>query len=77
MAEERVVRLFRNGRTQAVRIPKEFELPGEEVLIRKDGHRLIVEPISSPYILQILEKHGHVQEKIEDVKDRGPDFPVS
>lgn len=31
---ERHVRLFRNGRNQAVRIPREFELPGEEAIIR-------------------------------------------
>lgn len=30
-------RLFRNGRNQAVRIPRKFELPGQEVAIRKDG----------------------------------------
>ena len=39
----RVVSLFRNGRNQAVRIPVEFELPGEEALIRKEGNRLIIE----------------------------------
>lgn len=31
-------RLFRNGRSQAVRIPKEFELEGEEVTIRKEAN---------------------------------------
>ena len=35
MGEERHVRLFRNGRSQAVRIPREFELPGNEATIRK------------------------------------------
>ena len=40
---ERHARLFRNGRNQAVRIPREFEFPGDEVIIRKDGDRLIVE----------------------------------
>jgi antitoxin VapB len=34
-AEVRTARLFRNGRSQAVRIPKEFELEGDEVEIRK------------------------------------------
>jgi antitoxin VapB len=42
---ERHARLFRNGRNQAVRIPREFELPGQEVIIRKDGDRLILEPV--------------------------------
>lgn len=42
---ERRARLFRNGRNQAVRIPREFELPGQEVVIRKDGDRLVLEPV--------------------------------
>ena len=40
----REVKLFRNGRNQAVRIPVEFELPGNEAIMRKDGDRLIIEP---------------------------------
>ena len=36
---ERHVKLFKNGRNQAVRIPREFELPGEDALIRQDGQR--------------------------------------
>lgn len=40
----RTVSLFRNGRNQAVRIPAEFELPGREATIRKEGDRLIIEP---------------------------------
>jgi antitoxin VapB len=35
MNPERRVRLFRNGSNQALRIPKEFELPGNEAIIRK------------------------------------------
>lgn len=42
-SSSRVVRLFRNGRNQAIRIPVEFELPGEEATIRKEGNRLIIE----------------------------------
>ena len=37
------VKLFKNGRNQAVRIPREFELPGEDAIIRKEGDRLIIE----------------------------------
>jgi tRNA(fMet)-specific endonuclease VapC len=33
--------LFRNGRNQAIRIPREFELPGDEAIIRKEGARLV------------------------------------
>jgi len=44
MAYERRVRLFRNGRNQAVRIPREFELPGTEAVIHKEGDKLVIEP---------------------------------
>jgi len=50
MQTERHVHLFRNGRSQALRIPKEFELEGDEVIIRKDGDRLIIEPIKKEII---------------------------
>ena len=41
----RRVRLFRNGTNQAVRIPKEFELPGKEAILRREGNRLVLEAI--------------------------------
>jgi antitoxin VapB len=43
MQPERHVRLFRNGRNQALRIPRELELDADEAIVRKDGDRLIVE----------------------------------
>lgn len=39
----RNVSLFRNGANQAVRIPKEFELPGNQATMRRVGNRLIIE----------------------------------
>jgi antitoxin VapB len=42
----REAKLFRNNRSQAVRIPVEFELPGDRVLISRDGPRLIIEPVT-------------------------------
>lgn len=39
----RAVKLFRNGANQAVRIPKEFELPGTDARMYREGNRLIVE----------------------------------
>ncbi len=44
----RVAKLFRNNRSQAVRIPVEFELPGDRVLIRREGGKLIIEPMTKP-----------------------------
>ena len=51
---ERHVRLFRNGRNQALRIPREFELEGEEAIIRKEGDRLIIEPVRRGKLLALL-----------------------
>ena len=50
----RQVQLFRNGRNQAVRIPRDLELPGTEALLRKDGNRLILEPVSRPSLASLL-----------------------
>lgn len=41
-------KLFRNNRSQAVRIPAEFELPGDRVLIHREGEKLIIEPANRP-----------------------------
>jgi antitoxin VapB len=41
-------KLFRNNRSQAVRIPVEFELPGDRVLIYREGSKLIIEPVTRP-----------------------------
>jgi antitoxin VapB len=51
---ERHVKLFRNGRNQVVRIPREFELPGENAIMRKEGGRLIIEPAQPTSLLAVL-----------------------
>lgn len=51
----REAKLFRNNRSQAVRIPAEFELPGDRVLIRREGGKLIIEPLAGPRnVLELL-----------------------
>ena len=44
MNMQRSAKLFRNGRSQAVRIPREFEFAGKDVVLTKDGDKLIIEP---------------------------------
>ena len=46
--------MFRNGRSRAVRIPKEFELPGREATISRVGDQLILEPARRKSLLQVL-----------------------
>jgi antitoxin VapB len=41
-------KLFMHGRSQAVRLPKEFRLPGKEVLVSRDGDKVVLEPIEKP-----------------------------
>lgn len=69
---ERHVRLFRNGRNQALRIPREFELEGEEALIHKEGDRLIVEPIRKGRLLALLASLDALTEPFPDIDDDLP-----
>ena len=70
MQTERHVRLFRNGRNQAVRIPREFELEGNEAIIRKEGNRLIIEPVSQPNkLISILKTLDPINEEFPEIDD--------
>jgi len=64
---ERRVKVFRNGRNQAVRIPREFEFPGGEAIMRKEGERLIIEPAPPKSLLAVLATLTPLAE--------GDDFP--
>jgi antitoxin VapB len=44
-AEATTAKLFRNGRSQAVRLPKEFRFEGDEVRIRRMGRGVLLEPM--------------------------------
>ena len=54
MATTRHVKLFRNGRNQAVRIPREFELPGVDAVMRKEGNTLIIDVAPKKSVLELL-----------------------
>jgi antitoxin VapB len=73
MAAERKVRIFRNGRNQAVRIPREFELPGVEAIMRREGGRLIIEPASPGSLLALLATLEPIEEDLEPPPDRPPE----
>jgi antitoxin VapB len=70
---ERRVRIFKNGRNQAVRIPREFELPGRDAIMRKEGRRLIVEPAPPKSLLALLETLGPLSEDFSPIGDLPPD----
>ena len=63
----RHVRLFRNGRNQAVRIPRDFELDGSEATMRREGDCLILEPIRRGRLLDLLARLEPLPEAFPDV----------
>jgi antitoxin VapB len=69
---ERHVRLFRNGRNQAVRIPREFEMEGEEAIIHKEGDRLILEPVRKGKLLRLLATLEPIAESFPDIDESLP-----
>jgi antitoxin VapB len=66
---ERYVKLFKNGRNQAVRIPREFELPGEDAIIRKEGQRLIIEPAPPQSLLAVLAALPTLDDEFPRIED--------
>ncbi|WP_191061190.1 antitoxin [Geminicoccus harenae] len=65
----RRVRLFRNGRNQAVRIPVEFELPGNEAIMRREGDRLVIEPAEHVGLLDWLATIEPWEEQFPEIDD--------
>jgi antitoxin VapB len=72
MTLERHVKLFKNGRNQAVRIPREFELPGQDAIMRKDGDRLIIEPSPAKSLLGLLATLTPLPEEFPPISDPPP-----
>lgn len=72
MQIERIVRLFRNGRNQALRIPRDLELPGNEALIRKEGNRLVVEPVRRRSLLELAASWEPLDEDFPEIEDPLP-----
>lgn len=69
------MRLFRNGANQAVRIPKEFELPGKEALVRREGNQLVFEALQ---IKPAKGTHAALMAALGELRKLGPideEFP--
>ena len=66
----RHARLFRNGRNQAVRIPREFELTADEVMIYREDERLVVVPVQrSPSLAEVLSRLTPLEEDFPSIAD--------
>ena len=73
LSQQRRVSLFRNGRNQVVRIPKDMEFPGDEAVMRKEGDRLILEPVHPASLLALLKTLTPIEEDFADIEDAAPE----
>ncbi len=67
MNASRHVKLFRNGRNQAVRIPRDMELEGDEALLRREGDRLILESVPRKPLSELLRSLEPIDDAFPDV----------
>ena len=67
--EELKAKIFRNGGSQAVRLPKECRFPEgqKEVLVRKEGSRIVLEP-SDDWSEEFKKCLGSLKEEIPRIK---------
>ncbi len=74
MGMERHVKLFKNGRNRAVRIPREFDFPGDDAIIRKEGDKLIIEPAPKrKSLLDLLDEWEPIEEDFPEIEDLPPE----
>lgn len=81
MGSERHVRIFKNGRSRAVRIPKEFDFPGDEAIMRKEGERIVIEPVEDRAVklrtlLEQWRREGPITDEDWPEVDDPPPEPV-
>jgi len=73
LTPERHVKLFKNGRNQAVRIPREFELPGDDAIMHKDGNKLIIEAAPPRSLLALLATLETLDDDFPPIVDTASD----
>ena len=64
-------KLFKHGRSQAVRLPREFRLPGEQVRVRKVGNGILLEPIPLS-TKEMFEQIDRIGGKFPDEPEQPP-----
>lgn len=73
MNAPRRITLFTTGSNQAIRIPRDLELPGKEALIRREGDCLVIKPMPYPSLLAVLSTLDDIDEDFPDVRDPMPE----
>jgi antitoxin VapB len=69
--EPRTARLFRNGRNQAVRLPRDYEIDAEEVYIQRDGDSIVIRPKPRSWDAY-FEQAGRLSEGFPDTIEDAP-----
>ena len=69
MENSRHVSLQQNGIDQVLTIPPEFALSSTEVLLRKEGQRLVIEPLPSHSLLALLTTLQDIPEPFADIDE--------
>jgi len=79
MAAIRTAKIFKHGRSQAVRLPKEFRMQGTEVRVRRVGRGLLLEPIEATF--EVKARFAKLDEYLDEpfMRDgsRQPAMPLS
>ena len=70
---ERTVKLLRDDEGQFVEVPSEFEFPGEDAIMRKEGDKLIIEPAPKQPLLELLETLEPLDEDFPQIEDMPPE----
>ncbi len=68
----KTAKLFENGRSQAVRLPKEFRMPGKEVRVYKEGSRVVLEPLETTWDAIIESLDEFPDDFMEDGRNQPP-----
>ena len=66
-------KLFANGRSQAIRLPKQFRMPGDRVLIHREGRRLVIEPMDDV----VCDANGWPIHLWDDLNQLGKEMTVT
>jgi antitoxin VapB len=72
MPDKKRVRLFRHGRNQAVRIPLEFDLPGDQAVMYRNDDRLVIEPVRKRGLTALLKTMKPLQKRFPEIDDAVP-----
>jgi antitoxin VapB len=73
MGERRRVRLQRIVGVQVVRIPAGLDLPGDEAVLRREGERLVIEPVRQRDLVALLASMEPIEEAWPEIEDPVPE----